>query len=156
MAIKFNPQYVDTLAKAYAPQETVVASSAGVHKPIWALGLPFFFKTYLFIATDRRLLVVEHRRGLMYDRIEKVERFAWSEIASAKVAGLLLKKSLKLTFTTGRAALSAVLPGLFGPIAKAKPGAQSLVDTWQRGKALPSTPAPAYLPSAQPSYASVG
>lgn len=158
MAIKFNPQYVDTLAKAYAPQETVVASSAGVHKPIWALGMPFFFKTYLFIATDRRLLVVEHRRGLMYDRIEKVERFAWSEIASAKVAGLLLKKTLKLTFTTGRAALSAVLPGmLFAPLAKAKAGATALVDTWQQRKALPSSPAPAYLPSAQHhGFANVG
>ena len=145
MAIKFNPQYIDTLAKAYAPQETVVASSAGVHKPIWALGIPFFFKTYLFIATDRRLLVVEHRRGLLYDRVEKVERFAWSELASAKVAGLLRKK-LRLAFTTGRAALSVALPGLFGPIAKAKPGAVALVDAWNRGKALPSSPAPAAFP----------
>lgn len=152
MAIKFNAQYIDTLAKAHAPQETVVATTAAVHKPIWALGIPFFFTTFLFIATERRLLVVQHKRGLLYDRMEKVERFAWSEISSAKVSGLM-KKKIALAFTTGRAKLSAALPGLFfAPIAKAKPGAATLVDTWQRQKALPSSPAPAYLPS-QPAYA---
>ena len=155
MAIKFNQAYIDTLAKAHAPQETVLATSAGVHKPIWALGIPFFFKTYLLIATERRLLVVEHRRGFLYDRMEKVERFAWSEVASAKVAGLRLKKTLKLAFTNGQAAISMVLPGLLGPIAQAKQGAQTLVEAWQRGKTLPSTPAPQYLP-AQQSYMNVG
>ena len=154
MAIKFNETYIDTLAKAHAPGESVVASSAGVHKPFWALGVPFFFKTYLMIATERSLILVEHRRGLLYDRVERVERFAWSEVAEAKVSGLLLKKKLKISFANGHASVAVPLPGLFGPIKQAKQGAQTLVSTWQRGKALPSTPAPAQLP--QQSWAHVG
>ena len=34
MAIKFNPTYIDTLARAYAPNETVVASTAGSGAPL--------------------------------------------------------------------------------------------------------------------------
>lgn len=155
MAIKFNETYINTLAKAHAPGDTVVASSAGVHKPIWALGLPFFFKSYLLIATDRSLLLVEHRRGLFYDRMEKVERFAWGEVSAAKVSGLLLKKKLKLAFSNGRAALAIVLPGLLGPIPKAKLAAKTLVTTWERGKALPSGHPPALLEAA-PLHRQVG
>lgn len=156
MAIKFNQQYIDTLANAHAPGETVVGASAGVHKPIWALGVPFFFKTYLFIATERSLVLVEHRRGLFYDRVEQVERFAWSEVTEAKVSGLLLKKKLKLAFSNGHPPVTAQLPGLLGPIAKAKPSAKALVETWQRGKALPSTPAPAMIGQGAQYYQGVG
>lgn len=151
MAIKFNPTYIDTLARAYAPNETVVASTAGVHKPLWALGIPFFFKTFLLIATQRKLLVVEHRRGLLLDRIESVDTIAWSEVSTAKVSGLLLKKKLKMAFTTGREAISMALFGFFGPIPKSADGAKAVVATWEQGKALPSTPAPALgAPAAMP------
>ena len=143
MAIKFNPTYVETLAKAHAPGETVLGTSAGVHKPFWALGIPFFFKTYLLIATQSRLLVAEHRRGLLLDRLESVERIAWSEITTAKLSGLFLKKKLKLAFSHGRAALAITLPGFFGPIPKPAQGAKALVTTWEQRRALPSTPAPA-------------
>ena len=102
MAIKFNQTYIDTLARAHAPNERVISATGGIHKPIWALGMPFFFKTYLAIATERSLILVEHRRGLFYDRVESVERFAWSEIAEAKVAGFLLKKKVKLSFGNGQ------------------------------------------------------
>lgn len=142
MAIKFNQTYIDTLARAYAPNDNVVASTGGVHKPFWALGIPFFFKTYLLIATQRKLLVVEHRRGLLLDRMESVDAVAWSEVQSAKVSGLLRKK-LKLAFTTGRAAISMAIFGMIGPVAKAADGAKALVGAWQQGKALPSSPAPA-------------
>jgi len=156
MAIKFNQQYIDTLASAHAPGETVVGATAGVHKPVWALGVPFFFKTYLFIATERSLVLIEHRRGLLYDRVESATRFAWSEVTEAKVSGLLLKKKLQLTFSNGHPAVKAQLPGLLGPIAKAKPAAKTLVETWQRGKALPSTPAPAMIGQGAQYYQNVG
>ena len=150
MAIKFNPTYIDTIARAYAPNETVVASTAGVHKPFWALGIPFFFKTFLLIATQRKLLVVEHRRGLLLDRIESVDTVAWSEVSSAKVGGLL-KKKLKMAFTTGREAISMALFGFLGPIARSAEGAKAVVGAWEQGKALPSTPAPALgAPAAMP------
>ena len=54
---------------------------------------------------NRRLLLVEHRRGLLYDRLEKVDSISFGEITTAKVSGLLLKKKLNLAFQSGRAAV---------------------------------------------------
>lgn len=144
MAIKFNETYVDSIARGHLePGEQVVARAAGVHKPLWALGIPFFFKTFLILATDRRLLLMEHRRGLIYDRLERVESVPFGEVQTAKVAGLLLKKKLKLAFASGRAKLALALPGFFGPLPRNTQGAKDLVSAWERGKSLPA-------PAAQP------
>lgn len=139
MAIKFNDTYVDSIARAHLePGEQIVARSAGVHRPWWTLGIWYFWKTYLVLATNRRLLLVEHRRGLLYDRLEKVDSIAFGEITTAKVSGLLLKKKLNLAFQNGRSALSLVLPGLFGPMPKSAAGAKEVVSSWEQGKALPA------------------
>lgn len=139
MAIKFNDTYIDSIARAHLePGEQIVARSAGVHRPWWTLGIWFFWKTYLVLATNRRLILAEHRRGLMYDRLEKVESVPFGEITKAKVSGLLLKKKLNLVFQNGRSAISMVLPGLFGPIPKSVAGAKQVVSSWEQGKSLPA------------------
>jgi hypothetical protein len=153
MAIKFTPAYVENIVSAHLePGEKIVARAAGVHRPIWTLGIRFFWKTYLIVATDRRLVLVEHRRGLLYDRVERVEAIAWADIDTAKVSGLM-RKSLKLAFKSGRSSLSLRLPGLFGPMARNNEGAKSVVSTWEQRKALPSAHRPALgFGGAQPVY----
>jgi len=140
MAIKFTDTYVASIARAHFQQgEQVVARTAGVHKPWWSLGIAWFFKTYLLIASAQRVLVLEHRRGLLYDRLEKVEALSWSEISSAKMGGLLTK-NLRLVLRGGRT-MAMKLTGMLGPVARNSDGARALVAAWERGKAtsLPAT-----------------
>lgn len=145
MAIKFTQTYIDTIARSHLPAgEQVVAATAGVYKPLFGMAPPFFWKKFLVVGSRTRLLLVEHRRGILFDRLEKIESYAWSELSTLKVSGLLLKKKLKMMFSTGREALTIELPGfLFSPIARAIDGAKQLVGSWDQGKLLPSTPAPA-------------
>ena len=150
MGIKFTDAYIDNIARAHLePGEQIVARSAGVHRPFWTLGFIWFWKTYLVLATDRRIILAEHRRGLFYDRLERVDAVPYSGVATAKVSGLLLKKKLKLAFQDGRSALALVLPGFPGPIARAKAGAKDVVAPWEQGKALP---APAAAPAAPAAF----
>jgi hypothetical protein len=138
MAIKFNETYIDNIARGHLePGEQIVARSAGVHRPWWSLGLWLFSRTYLVIATNRRILLAEHRRGLVYDRLEKVEAVPFGEISKAALSGLLLKKKLHLAFLNGRRTIAIVLTGLFGPIANSVAGAKKIVASWSQGKTLP-------------------
>lgn len=150
MAIKFTDAYIEHIGRAQlGPGEQILSRTAGVYRPFWSFGLVFFWRTYLVLATNHRLILVEHRRGLIYDRLEKVESIPWNAVGKAKLSGLLAKK-LKLAFT-GRS-LKLSVPGMLAPLARNTAGAKGIVSTWQQGMALMAPAQPAALVAGQPQY----
>ncbi len=132
--IKYNDAYIEHIVRAHLqPGEQLMSRTAGVHRPLWTLGIRFFWRNYLLLATNQRLILVEHRRGLIYDRLEKVESIPWNAFTKAKVSGLMSKK-LKLTF--GARSLKLRVPALFAPMSRNVQGAKGIVSTWQQGMAL--------------------
>jgi hypothetical protein len=141
--IKFTDVYVSTVAKGLCqPNEQFVAASAGSYQSFWTFRIPFFRHSYLLFATSERLVVVDHRKGLIFSRMDKVQSYRWSEISSMKLSGVLSKK-LVVKDATNRVVLNAQLPKLFGaPIKNAKTTAQMVVQTWEQRRQLGSAPAP--------------
>ena len=149
--IKYNDVYVSTLARGLCqPNEQLVAASAGSYQSFWTFNIPFFRHSYLLFATSDRLVVIDHRRGLLFDRMDTVQSFRWSDIGSMKLGGLLSKK-LVVKDASNRVVLNAKLPKLFGaPMPKAKAAAQVVVQTWEQRRQLGAASSPfGQLPQAQ-------
>ena len=69
--IKYNDVYVSTLARGLCqPNEQFVAASAGSYQSFWTFKIPFFRHSYLLFATSDRLVVIDHRRGFLFDRMD--------------------------------------------------------------------------------------
>ena len=144
--IKFNDVYINTLARGLCqPNEQLIAASAGSYQSFWTFRIPFFRHSYLLFATSDRLVVIDHRRGLLFDRMDTVQSYRWGDIGSMKLGGVLSKK-LVVKDAGNRVVLNARLPKLFGaPIPKAKSAAQIVVQTWEQRRALgPATIPPPF------------
>lgn len=137
MALFFNQLYVDTLSKALlSPGEQLVASASGTHAPWWTMGIPQLGSQYLVLATDRRAVLVRHKRGwITGDRMEEVKSVAWNQVQNCKMSGLFAAK--KLDIKGGDISLTLSVRGGFAQPAGNIEGTKKLVDTWQRTKALP-------------------
>jgi len=135
--IKFNDVYVSTVARGLCePNEQFIAASAGSYQSFWTFRIPFFRHSYLLFATSDRLVVIDHRRGLLFDRMDTVESYRWSDIGSMKVGGALSKR-LVVKDKGNRVVLNARLPELFGaPLPKARSAAQLLVQTWEQRRMI--------------------
>jgi hypothetical protein len=150
MAIRYSDAYIETIARAHLqPGEQIIGRAAGIHRPWYTLGVMLFWKNYLVIATNQRLLLAEHRRGLLYDRLEAVHSVPWNQVANAKVSGLL-KKKLNLAF--GQKKIKLNLPGFLGPMPKNVLGAKAVASTWQQAKALGAGQQHASLPPGAPQH----
>src|SRR4051812_6549906 len=91
--IKYTDIYVSTLARGLcAPNEQFVAASAGMYQSFWTFKIPFFKHSYLLIATSERLIVIDHRKGLVFDRVDKIDSYRWADIGTLKLGGVFAKK----------------------------------------------------------------
>jgi hypothetical protein len=135
--IKFTDLYVNTVARGLSnPDERLVAAVAGSHKPFWSLGIPWFSHSYLLLATNERLLVVDHRKGLIFDRLDAVTSYRWSDIASLKVSGLFTKK-LVAKDASNRVIVAMKLPSpVASPIANNARALETMVQTWEHRRSL--------------------
>jgi hypothetical protein len=140
--IKFTELYVNTLARGLCnPEERLVAAGAGSHQPFWSFGIPWFKHTYLVLATSERLLVVDHRKGLLFDRLDAIASYRWSDIASLKVSGVFTKK-LVAKDAANRVLVSMKLPSLLAsPIADNARSLVTVVQTWEHRRSLAAAPA---------------
>jgi len=144
--IKYSDVYVQTVARGLChPGEQFVAACAGSYKSFWSLGIPFFRHAYLLIATSERLLVVDHRKGLIYDRMDRIDSYPWSDLGTVKLGGVFSKK-IVVKDTANRAVLKVKVPGFLGPVANNGGAARALVQTWEQRRALGAAPARAALP----------
>ena len=88
----FSDLHVDLLAKGLLqPGERRVGQTVTRYLPWWALG--FINKTYLVIATDQRIILVEHRMAWLHQamKLHAVESLPWGAVQEARVTGIFGK-----------------------------------------------------------------
>lgn len=150
--IKYTDLYVNTIARGLMnPGEQLVAAAAGTHQPFWSLGIPWFRHSFLVLATTDRLVVVDHRKGLVFDRLDTVASYRWHELGALKLSGIFSKK-LVAKDGTNRVVLNMKLPPmLLNPIPGNAVAVRRVVETWEQRRQLAPAPAPvATLPTGQP------
>jgi hypothetical protein len=161
----FTDLHVDLLSKALLqPGEQRVGQSVVRYLPWWALG--FINKTYLVIATDQRIILIEHRMAFFHQaqKLHSVQSIPWSSVQEARVTGLFRKKlRVRGQAQTGPIGFKADIPnhffGLLAPMRGNMPGARAIAAAFAqlgRPATLPPQPMPQALPpgyGAPPGYA---
>ncbi|HEY1958221.1 MAG TPA: hypothetical protein VGH28_21540 [Polyangiaceae bacterium] len=144
--IKYSDVYVSILAKGLChPGEQFVGSCSVRHLPFWAFGAPLFRHGYLLVATTHRLIALDHRRGFVFDRLDRADSWAWADLGAMKLSGVLSKK-LVVKDRAGRTLLKGKVTGFLGPMANNGQSARALVQTWQQHAQLGAAPAMQALP----------
>jgi hypothetical protein len=148
--IRFSDVYVSTMARGLcAPNEQFIAAGAGSRQSFWTFKIPWFRHAYLLLATSDRLLVIDHRKGLIFDRMDKVESYRWSDIGSIKLGGFFTRK-LVVKDLGNRTLLEMKLPKwLANPLTNNASGLSTLVQTWEQRRVLGAAPAFGQLPPQQ-------
>ena len=149
--LKYTDVYITTMARGLCqPGEQLVASAAGEYQSFWTFKIPFFKHAYLLVATTERLIVLHHRKGLLYDRLDRIDSYPWSQIGSLKVKGLATKK-LVVADGQNRALLKMKSAGSFmGPLKNSASSARAIVQTWEQRRALGAAQAYGALPQRAP------
>ncbi|HVH43832.1 MAG TPA: hypothetical protein VM925_15875 [Labilithrix sp.] len=135
----FSDLHVELLSRGVLePGESLVAKTVARYRPWWALG--FVDREYLVLATDRRLVLLDHRAGffglIWPTRLFAVDSIPWAQVQEAKVKGLF-KKKLRVIGQgeRGPVKLSMKLSGWpFGPLLAMKgniQGAKNVAQAFQ-------------------------
>lgn len=164
----FSELHVQLLARGILnPGEQLVGQTSTFYFPWWALG--FINRRHLVLATDQRLIVVEHRFGFfpVGYRVHVVHSMPWSQVQEMKVKGIF-NKSLALTATadTGPVSIKAPIPntlfGLLAPMKHNLQGARNIETHYKNAGSLGAPQLQAFGPPSSglpafnaPGYASV-
>jgi hypothetical protein len=137
MAFRFTEQHAMTLVTPHLfPGEQVTHRATGVERP-WYSRLfsrmgSMFWRYYLVVATNQRILFVQHATLLGGYKAKKVDSFAWGEVERATLGWGIFQKKLSVR-VPARAFKKAVhiqrfwLKGNFD-------SAQGIVGTWQQSR----------------------
>lgn len=144
----FSDLHVDLLAKGLLePGEQRLGQTVGTYLPWWALG--FINETYLVIATDRRLILVEHRMAWFHQaqRLHSVQSVPWQGVQETRVKGLFGKKLLvngqgQNGPVRKKLRISNALFGLLAPMRNNLAGAKAVAAGFQAARGLPAAPSP--------------
>jgi hypothetical protein len=153
----FSDLHVDLLAQALLqPGEQRIGQTVGRYVPWWALG--FVNETYLVIATDRRVILVEHRMAWLHQavKLHSVQSVPWQGVQETRVAGIFGKKLIvrgqgQNGPVTKKLRIPSPLFGLLAPMRNNVAGARAVAAGFQATRGLAA--APAYAPLPQASYA---
>jgi hypothetical protein len=151
----FTDLHVDLLTQALLqPGEQRLGQTATRYIPWWALG--FVNKAYLVIATDQRIILIEHRMAWLHQsmKLHSVESIPWGGVEEARVTGLFNKKlRLRGRSHSGPLALKVGIPntlfGLLAPMRNNVAGARAIANAFTASRALVAGPLAASLPSPQ-------
>ena len=158
----FSDLHVQILARGILePGEQLVGQTVTSYMPWWAFG--FIRRQYLVLATDRRLVLVDHRYSFwqpLEQRLHQVDSITWSNVQKLDVKGLFLKKKLVVKGMGEHGQISLTMPipngffGLFAPMKNNIAGAKIVAAAFQGGQA-PALAAPVSQGYGQPqiSYA---
>lgn len=152
----FSDLHVDLLAQALLrPGERRLGQAVGRYVPWWAFG--FVNETYLVIATDQRLILVDHRMAWLHAAVKMhaVESIPWSAMQETRVKGLFAKKLVVRGHAqNGPFARTLRVPaplfGLLAPIRDNVTGARAIASTFEATRSLNTTQAYGALPPGQP------
>jgi hypothetical protein len=144
--IKYSDVYVSILAKGLLqPGEQFLGACAVSHQPFWSLGMPFFRHSYLLVATSHRLVAVDHRKGLVYDRLDRADSYAWGDVTALKLSGVFTKK-IAVKDRSGRTVVKGKVGGFLGPMPNNAAAARTLAQTWEHQRRLSAPPMQQALP----------
>lgn len=146
----FSDLHVQILSRGILnPGEQLVGQTVTSYMPWWAFG--FIRRQYLVLATDQRLILVDHRYSFLQpleQRMHQVDSIAWSNVQELKVKGLFMKKKLRVRGVGEHGPISLTMPipnGFFGLLAPMKnniPGAKTVEAAFQANQAAPALGAP--------------
>jgi hypothetical protein len=151
----FSDLHVDLLAQALLqPGEQRVGQTVGRYMPWWAFG--FINRTYLVIATDRRLILVDHRLAWLHAamRLDNVESIPWASVKETRLKGIFGKKLVVKGQTQSREfackmAIPNTLFGLLAPMRNNVGGARAVANGFTATRGLAAGAMPAQLPAQQ-------
>jgi hypothetical protein len=133
----FSDLHVQLLSRGILnPGEQLLGQTVTGYMPWWAFG--FIRRQYLVLATDQRLILVDHRYSFIQpttQRLHAIDSLAWSNVQEAKVTGLFLKKKLKVRGNGERGpvslkmVISNTLFGLLAPMKNNMAGARAIAAT---------------------------
>lgn len=151
----FSDLHVQLLSRGILnPGEQLLGQTVTGYMPWWAFG--FIRRQYLVLATDQRLILVDHRFSFIQpttQRLHAVDSMSWSNVQEAKVTGLFLKKKLKVRGVGERGpialkmAISNTLFGLLAPMKNNMQGARTIASV--ATQAMQGGGAPALGPAQQ-------
>jgi hypothetical protein len=139
----FSDLHVQLVSKGILqPGEQLVGQTVTSYMPWWACGL--IRRKHLVLATDQRLILVEHRFGFFPAdfKLHAVDSIPWSQVQELKVKGLFMKKKLRIKGNgeRGPVNLTADIPntlfGLLAPMKNNMAGARSIAAAAQGAMAL--------------------
>lgn len=143
MAFRFTEQHAMSLVAPHLAQgERVISRSRGVEKPWYSrlfsrLG-SFMWRHYLVIATDQRVIFIQHATLLGGYAAKKVDALGWHEVDRAELGWGIFNKNLVIR-AQARGFAKTVVLGRFW-MSNNFPGAEQMVQTW--GQARQALPAP--------------
>lgn len=160
--------HVQVLASSLVPPgERLVARSVGKKTPWWSCGM--LRKTFVVLATDQRMWVLEHRwNPIMGTKLHAVHHLPMANIEAAKVKGLLpWKKSLHLAGQSESALVGGqylgsagpfkdtmALPnGFLAPVKRNAENAKTIASTFENSRAFGAGPMAPALPQHAPAMA---
>ena len=130
----FSDLHVQLLSRGILnPGEQLLGQTVTGYMPWWAFG--FIRRQYLVLATDQRLILVDHRYSFIQpttQRLHGIDSLSWSNVQEAKVTGLFLKKKLKVRGMGERGpialkmVISNTLFGLLAPMKNNMQGARTV------------------------------
>lgn len=139
----FSDLHVQILARGILePGEQLVGQTVTSYMPWWAFG--FIRRQYLVLATDRRLVLVDHRYSFwqpLEQRLHQVDSIMWGNVQDLKVKGLFLKKKLHVQGVGERGPIKLTMPvpngffGLLSPMRNNVDGAKAVAAAFQGARA---------------------
>jgi hypothetical protein len=149
----FSDLHVDLLAQALLePGEQRIGQTVGRYVPWWALG--WVNETYLVIATDRRVILIEHRMAWFHQavRLHSVQSLPWQQVQETRLSGIFGKKlTVKGQGQNGPVTKKLRIPnplfGLLAPMRNNVGGARAVAAGFQTTRVFGAAPAVATLPS---------
>lgn len=159
MAMRFTEQHAMSLvAPLLFPGEQVLFRARGVEKP-WYARMFFrvgalFWRYWLVVATNQRLVYVQHGGIFSGYKAKRNEAFAWGEIDKVALGWGIFNKTLRARSTQKQLSRDVIIPR--GWMRGNFDAATGAVGAWEQNRSsLP--PAPAYNAlSAPPQQAACG
>ena len=136
----FSDLHVQLLSRGILnPGEQLLSQTVTSYRPWWALG--FIQRQHLVMATDQRLVLVDHRLQFfpVSQTLHGVESIPWNQVNELKVTGIFQKK-LKVKGAGDRGPVSHKLKitntlfGLLAPMKNNMQGARGIAQHYQQQK----------------------
>lgn len=151
MAFRFTDQHAMSLVASHLyPGEQVLFRSRGVEKP-WYSRLfsefgSFMWKYWLVVATNQRIVFVQHKGLLGGYAAKRTETFAWSELEHVSLGWGIFSKTLRVKSPAKQLSRAVIIPR--GWMKGNFDAAKGATTTWEQNRnSLPSAPAFNALPA---------